>query len=87
MEELGFPGYEATAWFGLMGPAGLPQPIVDKIHAAVVHVLNNPEMKAMLAKQLMAVNTSASPQEWTDQVRAETQAWGEFIRESKIKID
>jgi len=44
-------------------------------------------MKAMLAKQLMAVNTSASPQEWTDQVRAETQAWGEFIRESKIKID
>src|SRR5436853_480506 len=36
MEELGFPGYEATAWFGLMGPAGLPQPIVDKINAEAI---------------------------------------------------
>ena len=36
MEELGFPGFEATAWFGLMGPAGLPKPIVDKIHAETV---------------------------------------------------
>src|SRR5438105_1426279 len=87
MTEQGYAGIGTNAWQGMFAPAATPKPIVDKIHAAVVHVLNNPEMKAMLAKQLMAVNTSASPQEWTDQVRAETQAWGEFIRESKIKID
>ncbi len=87
MSEQGYPGIGTNAWQGMFAPAATPKPIIDKIHAAVVHVLNNPEMKAMLAKQLMAVNTSASPQEWTDQVRAETQAWGEFIRENKIKID
>ena len=43
MEELGFPGFDATAWFGLMGPAGLPKPIVDKIHDETVKVLAQPE--------------------------------------------
>jgi tripartite-type tricarboxylate transporter receptor subunit TctC len=86
MTEQGYlPG--TNAWQGMFAPAATPKPIVDKLHAAVVQVLNNPEMKAMLARQLMAVNTSASPQEWTDQVRAETQAWGEFIRENHIKIE
>jgi tripartite-type tricarboxylate transporter receptor subunit TctC len=87
MTEQGYPGIGTNAWQGMFAPAATPKPIVDKLHAAVVQILNNPEMKAMLAKQLMAVNTSASPQEWTEQVRAETQAWGEFIRESRIKID
>src|SRR5258708_8127596 len=36
MEELGFPGFEATAWFGLMAPAGTPRPIVDKLHDEAV---------------------------------------------------
>ena len=39
MEELGFPGFDATAWFGLMAPAGTPKPIVDKLHAETVKVL------------------------------------------------
>ena len=38
MEELGFPDFDATAWFGLMAPAGTPQPIVDKLHAETVKV-------------------------------------------------
>jgi tripartite-type tricarboxylate transporter receptor subunit TctC len=87
MTEQGYPGIGTNAWQGLFAPAATPKPIIDKLHGAVVQVLNNPEMKAMLARQLMAVNTSASPQEWTEQVRAETQLWGEFIRESKIKVE
>jgi tripartite-type tricarboxylate transporter receptor subunit TctC len=87
MTEQGYPGIGTNAWQGLFAPAATPKPIVDKLYAAVVQALNNPEMKAMLARQLMAVDTSASPQDWTDQVRAETQAWGEFIRESNIKIE
>ena len=87
MTEQGFPGIGTNAWQGMFAPAATPKAIVDKLHAAVVQVLNDPEMKAKLAKQLMAVNTSASPQEWTEQVRAETQQWGEFIRENNIKIE
>ena len=46
MEELGFPGFEATAWFGLMAPAGTPQPIIDKLHKETVRVLALPDVKA-----------------------------------------
>ena len=87
MTEQGYPGIGTNAWQGMFAPAATPRPIVDKLHDAVVQVLNNPEMKAMLARQLMAVNTSASPEEWTEQVRAETQAWGEFIRENHISVE
>jgi tripartite-type tricarboxylate transporter receptor subunit TctC len=87
MAEQGYPGIGTNAWQGMFAPAATPKPILEKLHAAVAKVLNNPEMKAMLAKQLMAVNVSASPQEWTDQVRAETQSWADFIRENHIKVD
>jgi tripartite-type tricarboxylate transporter receptor subunit TctC len=44
-------------------------------------------MKETLAHQLMTVTLSRSPQEFTEQVRAETQAWSEVVRENKVKID
>ena len=47
--ELGFPGFEATSWFALMGPAGLPKPIVDKVRAESLKVLADPEMKQKFA--------------------------------------
>jgi len=87
MTEQGYPGIGTNAWQGLFAPSATPKAIVDKLYAAVVRILNDPEFKAKLAKQLLAVNTSASPAEWTEQVRAETQAWGEFIRENNIKVD
>ena len=87
MAEQGFAGIGTNAWQGMFAPAATPRPIVDKLYAAVVSVLSRPEMKEMLARQLMAVSLSASPHEWTEQVRAETQSWGEFIRENKIKVE
>jgi tripartite-type tricarboxylate transporter receptor subunit TctC len=87
MAEQGFPGIGTNAWQGLFAPAATPKPIVDKLHAAVVAILSRPEMKEMLANQLMIVAVSSSPQEFTEQVRAETQSWGEFVRENKVRID
>jgi len=87
MAEQGYPGIGTNAWQGMFAPAATPKPILDKLHAAVAKVLENPEMKAMLAKQLMAVDVSASPQEWTEQVRVETQSWADFIHENHIKVE
>jgi len=87
MAEQGYPGIGTNAWQALFAPAGTPKPVVDKIFAAVTQVLSQPELKEMLAKQLMTVSLSASPHEWTEQVRTETQAWGDFIRENKIKVE
>ena len=87
MAEQGFPGIGTNAWQGLFAPAATPKPVLDKLHATVTKVLATPEMKELLAKQLMTVAVSPSPQEFTEQVRAETRAWAEVVRENKVKID
>src|SRR6185503_3944030 len=51
VEEAGVPGYEHTGWFGLMAPTGTPQPIIDKLNAEVRAIVDDPEVKAVWAKQ------------------------------------
>jgi tripartite-type tricarboxylate transporter receptor subunit TctC len=87
MAEQGFPGIGTNAWQALFAPAATPKPILDKLHAAVVTVLSKPEIKEGLAKQMMTVNVSASPQAFTEEVRNETQAWSQVVAEHKVKID
>ncbi len=87
MAEQGFAGIGTNAWQGLFAPAATPKPILDKLHAAVVAVLSRPEMKEALAKQLMTVALSPSPQSFTEEVKGETQAWSQVVAEHKVKID
>jgi tripartite-type tricarboxylate transporter receptor subunit TctC len=87
MAEQGFPGIGTNAWQGLFAPAATPKPIIDRLYAAVAVILSQPEMKEMLARQMMTVALSHSPQQFTEQVRAETQAWAEVVRDNKVKIE
>jgi len=87
MAEQGFPGIGTNAWQALFAPAATPKPILDKLHAAVVAALSKPEMKEALAKQMMTVAVSASPQAFTDEVRNETRTWTEVVSEHKVKIE
>ncbi|MGZ5073733.1 MAG: Bug family tripartite tricarboxylate transporter substrate binding protein, partial [Usitatibacter sp.] len=75
MAEQGFPGIGTNAWQGMFAPAATPKAILDKLHGAVVAILTRPEMREMLAGQLMIVAVSSSPQEFSAEVRAETQSW------------
>ena len=85
--EQGYPGIGTNAWQGMFAPAATPRPVVDKLYSAVAAVLTNPEMKESLARQMMSVALSASPQEFTELVRRETHAWAQFLREAKIRIE
>lgn len=87
LAEQGFPGIGTNAWQGMFAPAATPKAIIDRLHGAVVAVLTKPETKQGLAKQMMSVEVSKSPQDFTEEVRRETQAWGEFLREAKIRIE
>jgi tripartite-type tricarboxylate transporter receptor subunit TctC len=87
LAELGYAGIGTNAWQGMFAPAATPKPIVDKLYAAVAAVLTNSELKSNLAKQMMNVALSASSQEFTELVRKETQGWGDFLRDAKIKIE
>jgi len=87
LAEQGFPGIGTNAWQGMFAPAATPKPVVDALHRAVFVVLSRPDTKDGLARQMMSVELSKSPQEFTDLVRRETAAWGDFLRSARIQID
>lgn len=87
MAEQGFAGIGTNAWQALFAPAATPKPVVDKLFNATVGILTRPEMKEMLARQMLTVTVSRSPQEFAELVQRESQSWGDFIRANKISID
>src|SRR6266849_4534115 len=87
MAEQGYPGIGTNAWQGMFAPAATPKPIVDKIYQSVAAVLSNPPMKEQLSKQMLDVTLSSSPVQFQQLVEKETHAWGDFLREAKIKIE
>jgi tripartite-type tricarboxylate transporter receptor subunit TctC len=87
LAEQGFPGIGTNAWQGMFAPAATPKPVVERLHGALVAILTRPDQKEALAKQMMSVEVSKSPQEFTELVRRETASWGEFLREARIKLE
>src|SRR5438309_4961649 len=85
LAQQGYPGIGTNAWQGLFAPAATPRPVIDKLYAAVARALG--QEKDALATKMLTVAVSPSPDEFNALVRRETQAWGDFVREAKIKIE
>ena len=84
MEELGFAGFDATAWFGLMAPAGTPQPILDRLYRETSKVLAMPDVRAKL-QNLGLQLVGNTPGEFAGLIKTETAAWGKVIKDAGIK--
>ncbi len=87
LAEQGFPGFSALAWWGIFTPAGTPRPVIDKFHAELVKVLNQPDLRKQLAGQLgmdLAVSSPEALQKWTV---GEIARWGKVVRENNIRAD
>lgn len=82
--EAGVPGYESSIWFGVMGPAGIPAEVVQKINAEVVRVLAVPAFKATFVSQGLDIQTS-SPEEFAKFRSAEQEKWAKVIKDAGIK--
>jgi tripartite-type tricarboxylate transporter receptor subunit TctC len=83
--EQGYPGYEATAWGGLSGPRGLPLAVVDRLHGAVLKVLNGPFRARQEA--LGGTILGTTPAEFTSFFKAEVDRWAQVITTAGIKAD
>jgi tripartite-type tricarboxylate transporter receptor subunit TctC len=82
--ELGFPEYEASSWFGLLGPRDLPRDIVDKLYGEVARAMKNPEIRERLVQQ-GADPVASSPDEFAAYIRAETVKWARVVRMTGAK--
>jgi len=85
MDESGFPGFEATAWFGLMAPAGTPPAIIDRLHRETARVLALGDVRAHLGE--LGIDVVANkPAEFAGVIQSETAQWAKLIREAGIKV-
>ena len=87
LAEQGFSGFSALAWWGIFAPAGTPRPILDKFHAELVKVFNQPDLRKQLTEQLgmdLAVSSPQALQKWTVD---EIARWGKVVRDHNIRAD
>lgn len=81
-----YKGYAAEPWNGLMGPAGLPQSIVDQLNPAINEIMNRPEVVARLATMEQFPFTG-TPQQFTDHIKTQSESWSTVIKTSGIQVD
>jgi len=84
MDEAGVKGYEATLWFALEAPAGLPAAIATKLNQETVDILNSVEMKETLAQQGFVADP-APPDALAAQIRGDIAKWRDVIAKAGIK--
>ena len=80
MIEAGVPGYEVSQWFGLTAPAKTPRPIVTRLHAEIVSILNEPEMKARIAAD-GADPVASTPEQFAAHIRQEIAKWAKLVKQ------
>jgi len=78
------PGFEATAWYGLLAPAGTPAAVVARLNAEVNRVLSDPDVRRQLIERGFEPQAMA-PAEWSAFMAGETRRWGELIRKADLK--
>lgn len=81
-------GYEfnTEGWYGVLAPAGTQQPVIDRLHKAIVQTMAREDMKGRMVK--LAVESGATaPAEFADKIREERARWGKVIRAAGIKVN
>jgi tripartite-type tricarboxylate transporter receptor subunit TctC len=84
--EAGVPGYEAGTWTGIIAPAGLPQPLIDKLNAAVNEAIRSPiftERFALIGDE----PAGGTPGDFAETIRRDSARWADVVRRSGAKID
>jgi len=89
MDEAGVSGYSVAGgelWWGVVGPAGMPPPVMDRLNAALREALASPDVQKQLKDQYVEI-WSSTPEEFTAVVRASYQNWSKLVKEAKIEAE
>lgn len=84
MAESGYPGFEATVWYGFIAPRGTPEPIVKKLHAAIQKALETKEVQTRM-QQVGGVVTPGSIDMFANLMRSERERYAKLIKQTGIK--
>jgi len=83
--ESGYPGFDALAWHGIMAPAGTPKPIIDRLNAAIVDALKDPQTKKLIEAQAMQI-VGSTPQDFASFIKQDIVLWRGVAQEAKLEV-
>ncbi len=84
--EAGLPGYETTAWYGIIAPAKTPRPVIMRFNTEVTRAVEHPEVKAGFANQSFE-NITGTPEQFGAFIKDELVKWSRVVKEAGMRID
>ena len=84
LEEEGMPDFDTSLWFGLLGPAGTPRSVIDKLAGAATKAMQTPQAQEALRKQGFEL-LNGGPDEFADYIRRETARWTEVAQAAGLR--
>ena len=84
--ELGMPDMVSSVFFGVVAPAGVPRPVVDRLNGLVRQVIKEPDVQKKFA-DLGYVTTGSTPEAYLEKLKFETERWTKVVKENNIKIE
>lgn len=87
MAEAGLPDYAIEFWYGFFVPANTPQPIVKKLFDATITAMQQPGVKAALAREGTEVAVSASPEAFASFLNEDAKFWIKLVKDAGVKAD
>jgi len=84
--EQGFPGVEATAWYGVLAPAGTPKPVITRLHGDLVKILEQPDVVQRLDGLGFEI-AATTPEQFGAYIRSEIKKWAKVVKASGAKAD
>jgi tripartite-type tricarboxylate transporter receptor subunit TctC len=84
--EAGVPGYAAPTWSGVIAPAAVPRPIIDRLNAAINKAIQSSTFRDRFAV-IGDEPAGGTPEEFAELIRADSAKWGEVIRRSGARLD
>ncbi len=85
IQESGVPGYEVSGWYGVIGPAGMPKPVVERINREINGILQVQEMRELLANQGVDPRTG-TPEEFAAAMSNDLRKWAKVVATAGIKV-
>ena len=84
--ESGYPGFEVTSWWGVLGPAAMPREVVAKLNGEIVRIMSTADARERIGS-LGADIVTGTPEQFASYIKSEHAKWGQLIRESGARVD
>ena len=86
MAESGVPDYDATSWYGILGPAGLPREVVARLNLELTRITKSPDIKERF-NALGIEPVSGTPEEFSSYIRSQVAKWSEVVKASGAELE